>query len=273
MKLKTIIVDDEPLARERLRLLLSEDTQIDIVSECRNGNEAIRQLRSSPADLLFLDIQMPGTGGFEVIDAIGPAHMPPTVFVTAHHEFAVQAFAVQAIDYLTKPIEPARLDDTLTRVKRRIAENTAFLAQEQLADVLGALRGAMEHGVRERTAMEKEKPYPERFLVRDGTKDVLVPVDDIQWIEAADYYACLHAGARRYMLRESMKQLEKVLDPARFARIHRSIVVRIDQVREIHRDGEAEYFVLLADGQRLKMSRAGWKNLVAAGNASPSFRD
>lgn len=263
MKLKTIIVDDEPLARERLRLLLSEDTQIDIVCECRNGNEAIRQLQSSPADLLFLDIQMPGTGGFEVIDAIGPAHMPPTVFVTAHHEFAVRAFAVQAIDYLTKPIEPIRLDDTLTRVKRRIAENTAFQTREQLADVLGTLR----------RTMEKENPYPERFLVRDGTKDVLVPVDDIQWIEAADYYACLHTGARRYMLRESMKQLEKVLDPARFARIHRSIVVRIDQVREIHRDGEAEYFVLLADGQRLKMSRAGWKNLVAAGNASPSFRD
>ena len=260
MKLKTMIVDDEPLARERLRLLLCEDSQIDIVSECRNGNEAVQQLRSSPPDLLFLDIQMPGMGGFEVIESVGVAHMPPTVFVTAHHEFAVQAFGVQAVDYLMKPIEPSRLCDTLGRVKRRIAENTAFLTQEHLSEVLGALRGVID----------KEKSYPERFLVRDGTKEVIVPIDDIQWIEAADYYACLHVGNRRYMLRESMKQLEKMLNPNRFVRIHRSIVVRIDQVREIHRDGETEYFVILADGQRLKMSKTGWKNLTATGNGSLS---
>ncbi|HEY2039276.1 MAG TPA: LytTR family DNA-binding domain-containing protein [Edaphobacter sp.] len=257
MKLKTMIVDDEPLARERLRLLLAEDSQIDIVSECRNGSEAIQHLRSSPPpDFLFLDIQMPGTGGFEVIESIGVAHMPPTVFVTAHHEFAVQAFTVQAVDYLTKPIEPSRLCNTLVRVKRKIAENAAFLTQERLSEVLGALRGVIG----------KEKNYLERFLVRDGTKEVIVPIDEIEWIEAADYYACLHVGSRRYMLRESMKQLEKMLDPARFVRIHRSIVVRIDQVREIHRDGETEYFVRLADGQRLKMSKTGWKNLTATSN-------
>lgn len=253
MRLRSVVVDDEPLARERLKLLLAEDSGIDVVAECKNGKEAISQLRTGPVDLLFLDIQMPGSGGFEVIETVGLQHMPPTVFVTAHHEFAVQAFAVQALDYLTKPVEAARLRETLDRVRKRIAENTALLTQERLTELLAALHGAA-----------KEKSYQERFLVRDGTKDVLVPVDEIEWIEAADYYSCLHVGGRKYMLRQSIKQLSTILDPARFVRVHRSAVVRIDQVREIHRDGETEYCIVLKSGQRLKMSKLGWKNLVAA---------
>jgi two-component system, LytTR family, response regulator len=257
MKLRTVIADDEPLARERLKLLLSEESGIDVVAECRNGSEAVRYLQSQPSDLLLLDVQMPGAGGFEVIENIGISRMPPTVFVTAHHDFAVQAFAVQAIDYLTKPIDPGRLHETLSRVRRRIAENAAFLTQDRLDEAIAALRNAAV-----------ERSYQERFIVRDGTKDVLVPVDEIEWIEAADYYSCLHVGARSYMLRESIKQLETLLDPSRFVRIHRSVMVRIDQIREIHRDGENEYFVVLTGGQRLRMSRTGWKSLLAANRVS-----
>ncbi|HMF53049.1 MAG TPA: LytTR family DNA-binding domain-containing protein [Edaphobacter sp.] len=257
MRLKTIVADDEPLARERLKLLISEDTEIELIAECRNGKEAIDQLRSSSADLLFLDIQMPGSGGFEVIEAIGAPRMPPTVFVTAHREFAVKAFAVEAVDYLTKPVEKERLSSTLLRVNRRILENSASLTQERLNQVITALR----------ESAPRARIYQERFMVRDGTKEVLVPVSEIEWIEAADYYVCLHVGSRSYMLRESIKQLGAMLDPARFVRIHRSVMVRIDQVREIHRDGETEYFVVLTSGQRLKMSKAGWKNLVTAHGA------
>lgn len=254
MTLKTVISDDEPLARERLKLLLSHDADIHVVAECRNGKETIARLRSTPADLLFLDIQMPGGGGFDIIDAIGLPHMPPTVFVTAHHEFAVKAFAVEAIDYLTKPIEPARLQETLSRVKAHVAGKIALLTQQQLSQALAALQTSARDG----------KPYPERFIVRDGAKDVLINVSDIDWIEAADYYSCLHVGGRKYMLRETIKELSDKLDPAKFVRIHRSVIVKIAQIQEIHHDGRAEYFVVLTNSQRLRMSKAGWKNLTTA---------
>ena len=189
--------------------------------------------------------------------AIGPHYMPPTIFVTAHNEFAIKAFSVRAVDYLTKPIEPIRLQETLAHVKKRIAGTAALLTQEQFAEALAALR----------TPARNEKPYQERFIVRDGAKDVLVNVSDIEWIEAADYYSCLYVGGRKYMLRESIKELSDKLDPAKFVRIHRSVIVKIAQVQEIHRDGRAEYFVVLTNNQRLRMSKAGWKNLTATDSA------
>jgi two-component system, LytTR family, response regulator len=258
MKLRTIVADDEPLARERLRLLLSHDDEVEVIAECRNGKETIAQLKSSPADLLFLDIQMPGINGFDVIETLGLPHIPPTVFVTAHHEFAVKAFAVQAVDYLTKPIEHLRLQETLLRVKERIAARAALLTQKQFSQALAALQ----------TPSRPEKLYQERFIVRDGTRDVILSTCDIEWIEAADYYSCLHVGGRKYMLRETIKNLSEKLDPSTFARIHRSAIVKIGQVREIHRDGQADYFVVLTSGQRLKMSKAGWKNLTATNDAT-----
>jgi two-component system, LytTR family, response regulator len=255
MKLRVLIADDEPLARERLRFLLAADSEIEIAGECRNGAEVIRALRESLIDVLFLDIQMPGRGGFEVIEQIGVENMPATVFVTAHHHYAVQAFEVQVLDYLTKPVEAERLHATLGRVRERIAANRALITQEQLKSVLAA----METGT---APLRRE--YPARLLVPNGTKDSFVSVNEIDWIEAADYYSCLHVGARTLMLRETIKQLALMLDPRKFVRIHRSVIVNIERVREILREGRSEGAVVLHSGQRLKMSRKGWQTLVTA---------
>jgi two-component system, LytTR family, response regulator len=252
MRLKTLIADDEPLARERLRFHLSQDSEIEIAGECRNGKEVIAALRETHIDVLFLDIQMPGRSGLEVIEQLGHSQMPVIVFVTAHNHYAVQAFDVHALDYLTKPVEPERLRATLLRVKERIASRAALMTQEQLKSMLAS----MECG----SAVRKE--YPRRLLVPNGAKDSFVNVNDIEWIEAADYYSCLHVGAKSFMLRESIKQLACTLDPEKFVRIHRSVIVNVDHVREIFREGRGEGAVVLLGGQRLKMSKTGWQNLV-----------
>ncbi len=254
MNLKTLIADDEPLARERLRFLLSHDKEIELACECRNGKEVAAALKEKRYDVLFLDIQMPGSGGFDIIDQIGVAHMPITVFVTAHNHYAVKAFEVHALDYLTKPVEPGRLRTTLEHVKQRIASQAALAAQEQLKAVLDVLNGG---------SVERED-YPRRLIAHNGTKDSFVRVEEIEWIEAADYYSCLHVGARNFMLRETIKHLADTLDPGKFVRVHRSAIVNIDHVREILREGRNEGWVLLANGHRLKMSKTGWQSLLAA---------
>jgi two-component system LytT family response regulator len=254
VKLRTLIADDEPLARDRLRALLSADEEIELVGECRNGREVVEQLKTQAVDLLFLDIQMPGNTGFDVIDQIGLARMPLTVFVTAHHKYAVKAFEVHALDYLTKPIEPSRLGATLVHVRERINSKTAVLTQEVFQAVMTSLGSTM--------ALRVE--YPKRLLVPNGTKDSFVDIGDIEWIEASDYYACLHVGARSFMLRETMKELAQTLDPKRFVRVHRSAIVNVEKIREILREGRSEGMVVMSGGQRLKMSKAGWQALLAA---------
>jgi two-component system, LytTR family, response regulator len=253
MKLKTMLADDEPLARERLRFLLSEDEEFVIAVECRSGKQVVDALKEERFDVLFLDIQMPGGDGFEIIQQVGAANMPVTVFVTAHNHYAVQAFEVHALDYLTKPVEPERLKATLARVKERIALEAARLTQEQMQFALRALRE--ENGER--------REYPARLVVPSGTREAFVNVDEIEWVEAADYYACLHVGTRSLMLRETIKQLAETLDPRKFVRVHRSAIVNIAHVREILREGRNEGWVFLSNGQRVKMSKAGWQNLLS----------
>jgi two-component system LytT family response regulator len=253
MKLKALIVDDEPLARERLSFLLSGQEEVEVAGECRNGREAISALKKNRFDVLFLDIQMPGKNGFEVIEQIGPAHMPVTVFVTAHNEYAVQAFEVHALDYLTKPVEPERLKATLLRVKERIASQAALMTHEQMKSVLNSLENG---GV-------PRQDFPKRLLVHNGARDSFVNVREIDWIEAADYYACLHVGTKSFMLRETIKELSHTLDPEKFVRIHRSVIVNVEQVSEIFREGQSEGAVVLKTGQRLRMSKAGWQSLLA----------
>src|ERR1700691_5426430 len=168
MKLKALIADDEPLARERLSFLLSGQEEVEVAGECRNGKEVIAALKKSRFDVLFLDIQMPGRNGFEVIEQIGPPHMPVTVFVTAHNQYAVKAFEVHALDYLTKPVEPERLQATLTRVKERVASSAALSNQEQLKSVLESLGNGAG----------AKKDYPRRLLVPGGRKDSFVNVEE-----------------------------------------------------------------------------------------------
>lgn len=253
MKLKTIVADDEPLARERLRFLLSADRDFAIAAECRNSKEVIAALKADRFDVLFLDIQMPGGDGFEIIQQVGAVRMPVTVFVTAHNHYAVKAFEVHALDYLTKPVEPERLKTTLARVKERIALEAARMTQEQLQSALRTLR--------EEGGMRRE--YPARLVVPNGTREAFVNVDEIEWVEAADYYACLHLGTRNLMLRETIKQLAETLDPQKFVRVHRSAIVNVAHVREILREGRNEGWVFLLSGQRVKMSKAGWQNLLS----------
>jgi two-component system LytT family response regulator len=255
MSLQTVIVDDEPLALDLLSLLLADHRDIEIVAQCQNGEEAISWLQSQPVDLLFLDVQMPELGGFDVVEQIGLRHLPPTIFVTAYHEHAVRAFDIHAVDYLTKPVEPERLAMALERVRKKIAAETALMTKEQLTAVLDGLRGAAA----------ESRPYISRLLVKDGEKEILLSVERIEWIEAADYYCCLHVSGRRYMLRESIADLTNKLDPRQFVRVHRSSIVNLDQIREIHRDGQTEGTVVLTDGQKLRMSRAGRQKLTEVG--------
>jgi two-component system LytT family response regulator len=253
MRIRALIADDEPLARERLKLLLANDPDVCITSECRNGKEVVAALSHSTFDVLFLDIQMPGQGGFEVMRQLGAGKMPATVFVTAHNQYAVQAFEVNALDYLTKPVELPRLEATLARVKERIASRSSLHDPQQWKAVLTDL----EH------LLLSRPEFPKRILVPNGAKDVFVPVDDIDWIEAADYYACLHVGPKRHMIRETIKDLAHRLDPEKFVRIHRSVIVNASKVSEIFREGRGESAVVLTNGERLRMSKDGWQSLLA----------
>lgn len=257
MSLRTVIADDEPLARERLKLLLAPDRDIEIVAECHNGSEVVDTLKTSPVDLLFLDIQMPGKDGFDVVEEIGLPNMPMTVFVTAHNEYAVEAFEMHVLDYLVKPIEQKRFAEALARVKKRIQLEEAFAARAEISSALQALR----------TAAGRE-PYAQRFLTKNGNTGSMIAVSDIEWIEAADYYVCLHVGGKKHMLRESIRALETKLNPNKFIRLHRSAIVNIDHVREIHRDGRAEGWVLLSTGERVRLNKAGWQKLIALNGVS-----
>jgi len=257
MSLQTVIVDDEPLARDLLSVLLAEHQDIKVVAQCKNGQEAISYLQEKPVDLLFLDVQMPKIGGFDIIERLGLRHLPPTIFVTAYQEHAVRAFDVNAVDYLTKPVHSDRLNIALERVREKIAAKTAVMTQEKLTAVLTGLR----------IMTEELRPSTPRFLVRDGEKEILLAVDTIEWIEAAEYYCCLHTKGRKYMLRETIADLSSKLDARKFVRIHRSTIVNLDNIREIYRDGQGEGSVVLIDGKMLRMSRTGRQKLTELGKA------
>jgi two-component system LytT family response regulator len=258
MSLRTVTVDDEPLARQLLGLLLAEHKDIQIVAECENGREAVSYLQSKPVDLLFLDVQMPKVGGFDVVEQVGLHHLPPTIFVTAYQEHAVRAFDIHALDYLTKPVNPERLAIALERVREKIAARSALLTQEQFTAVLNGMRNSAE----------PSSLYLSRFLVKDGEKDILLSVEKVDWIEAAEYYCCLHTNGHRYMVRETITDLSNKLDPRLFVRIHRSSIVNLNQIREIYREGPLDGSVVLTNGQTLRMSKAGRQKLYEVGKVS-----
>lgn len=256
MTLRTVIVDDEPLARDLLGVLLAEHDDIQVVAKCQNGREAISCLQSTAADLLFLDVQMPNIDGFDVLERVGLQHLPPTVFVTAYHEHAVRAFDVHAVDYLTKPVDAERLATALKRVREKVAAKIALLTQEQFTAMLSSLRNS-----------EESRSYPSRFLIKDGEKEILLPVEKVDWIEAANYYCGLHTNGRTYMLRETITDLSNKLDPRQFVRIHRSSIVNLDRIREIYREGHGDGSIVLMDGKKLRMSKVGRQKLAELGKA------
>lgn len=254
MTVRAIIADDEELARDGLRMLLGEFPDVRIVAECVNGREALAVLRKQPADVLFLDIAMPRVSGMDVANQIVDTKLPALVFVTAHTEYAVQAFQLNAIDYLTKPVEHDRLAISLRRIRERLASHAAPVTQQDLEAALRAL------------GIESSKPasYPNRVVVHEGSKEVMVRIQEIEWIEAASYYACLHVGKKSYFLRKSMKDIASIFNPNQFVRVHRSAIVNVNWVAEVFRQGNSDGAVVLRNGIRIKMSKAGWRALLSS---------
>ncbi len=262
MTIRTILADDEVLARDRLRFLLQADKRVDIVAECRNGRETIAAVDRHRPDLLLLDIEMPGQNGIAVAEQMQTDSVPFLIFVTAYPQYATKAFDVEALDYLVKPIEAERLRLALDRTERSLTQGTGTLTSQELRSALKLLK---------ETATQRS--YPARLLVPNGIRHTFVDVSEIDWIEAADYYACLHVGRSKFMLRETISQLSKTLDPSRFLRVHRSAIVNVGRVKEMVREGRSEMFVVLANTQRVKLSRSGWDSLSLIGGHSTSTLD
>lgn len=240
--LRVLIVDDESLARERIRTLLRTVPDVVVAGECRNGPEAVAALQAGQAELVFLDVQMPGMDGFDVIRTVGPAHMPAVMFVTAYDRYALQAFEVHALDYLLKPFQVDRFNEAVARAVRVLRRPDGDASQQRLESLLADL---------------KPQPRPvAHVLVKSRTRVYFVAVDEIDWIESAGNYVRLHAGRQVHLLRQTMSTLEAQLDPDRFLRIHRSYIVNVGRVSELRPVYSGEHEVLLKDGTRLTMSRS-----------------
>jgi two-component system LytT family response regulator len=238
-KIRAIIADDEPLARRGIRQLLGPHRDIAVVAEARNGRETVRALRALKPDLLFLDVQMPGLNGFGVLREIGAKFMPAVIFVTAYDEFAVRAFDAHALDYLVKPLEEARFVEAVERMRERLRSAKAVDLSRKLAALLAT--------------REKDRAQ-QRIVVPTARGDLVIDADEINWIEADDYYAAIHARQGRHLIRESLASLEQRLDSTRFVRPHRSAIVNIDRVRELRSQG-GETLLVLRNGVRVPVSR------------------
>ena len=249
-KIKVLIVDDEALARLTLRNLLLADPEIEIIGECRNGLEAVSQLKKEIPDLLFLDIQMPGMNGLEVLAQIAFEEIPAIVFVTAFDEYALKAFDVHAIDYLLKPFTDERFEAALARVKNQIQLQEVNRLSRSLVDALAGEAAARE------PATAKQKKFLNRFMIRSGGRATFIKALDVDWIAADDYYIKLNVGGRSHLLRMSLNELEEKLDPERFLRIHRSTIVNFERIKELQQNPNGDCMVVLKDGTELKLSRS-----------------
>src|SRR4051812_26663458 len=238
---RVLIVDDEPLARERIRTLLSEDTGFEVAGEAGDGAAAAESIAALSPDLVFLDVQMPGADGFDVIDAVGPDKMPFVVFVTAYDRYALRAFDVHAVDYLLKPFDRERFKQALTRAQRQLERSTGGDLERRLTAIVQDLKPA--------------RTRADRFVVKSGGRIFFVRTAEIDWIEAAGNYVKLHVGNDSHLIRETMNAVEGKLSPEMFVRIHRCHIVNIEQVRELQPWFNGEYVVFLKNGTRLTLSR------------------
>jgi two-component system, LytTR family, response regulator len=254
-KLRTLLVDDEALSRRGLELRLRVANDIDIVGQCTNGREALESIRALKPDLVFLDIQMPGLSGFDVLAELQPHELPMIVFVTAYDRFAVQAFEARAIDYVLKPVDDARLAATLTHVRELVEQRTAATERDQLVSLLAELRGSGEIEAQDDGAAPPQAQTPSWLPIRNGRETVRVPVQQIEWVDAAGDYLCIHANGNTHILRATMREMENLLDPRLFQRVHRSTIVNLTRVKSLRAHMNGEYFLRLEGGQELKLSR------------------
>ena len=255
-KITTLIIDDEPLARRNLRLLLEKDPQIEILEECRDGREAVKAINALSPDLIFLDIQMPEMDGFDVLARVGPEHIQAIIFVTAFDQYALKAFDVHALDYLLKPFDDERFAHALERAKSQIEAREIDRLSKRLLALL-------EERDSERKRPRNETNYLTRVMIKVSGRVTLLKVDEIDFIEADGNYVKLHVGRKAHLLREKMHDLEGRLDPARFVRIHRSVIVNLDRIKEMHPHFNGDYIVVLEDGRKLRLSRTRRENLEA----------
>lgn len=247
--MRVILVDDEPLSLRRLHQLLNALPEVTIVAECTGGKQAVTAIRELKPDVVFLDVQMPELNGFEVVAAVSGEDLPLIVFVTAYDEYAVRAFDVLALDYIMKPVAPERLRIACERAAAALTNKEQRAAHNE--SVSGLLRQLENDG----RAVRQPGAKTNRLLVRAEDRIVMVKTDDINWVEAAGNYVRIHAGKETYVIRETIGRLESILDPARFARIHRSTVINLDSVKEMQPWFSGEMLVIMNDGTQLKLSR------------------
>ncbi len=243
MKIRTLVIDDEPLARERLRKLLEAEPDVEVIDECRNGIEALAAIAKHKPDLLFLDVQMPELDGFGVIAALEEP-VPAVIFVTAFDRFALKAFEVHALDYLLKPFDRERFQKALERARKLVQQRQSGDLSHRLSSLIGDLK------------TEKTEPkYLDRLAVKTEGRVLFFKTEDIDWIEAADNYVSIHIGAEEHLHRETMSSLETKLSPTRFIRISRSTIVNIERIKEMQPMFHGDYVVILKNGTRLNLSR------------------
>ena len=258
MTIRTLIVDDEPLARRGLELRLKDAADIAIVRQCANGREAIAAIAEEAPDLMFLDIQMPGLSGLEVVAQVPQESMPMVVFVTAFDRYAINAFEAHALDYLLKPVDDTRLAAALDRVRAQWQQKQAIAQREQLMALLADVRGNGEiapEGTVAAAAADQRR-YARMLPIRSGRETIRLDVTTIDWIDAAGDYMCLHADGQTHVLRATMKELEDMLDPLVFQRVHRSTIVNLARVRSLRPHLNGECFLKLQSGQEVKLSRS-----------------
>ena len=251
MTIRTIIVDDVELARERIKILL-DDAEIEIVAECENGREAIETIRELQPDLVFLDVQMPQIDGFEVIETIGAGKMPTVIFVTAYDEFALRAFEVNAIDYLLKPFDEERLSKAVARAKREIKLLESSPGEIDIEEKLRKLL----------VEVKTEPHYLRRIPVKTSRGTTLVLTEEIDWIASAGHYLELHSGSETHLIREKLSNIEARLDPQFFMRIHRSTIVNLDRIKSMHPLFNGDQLIILKDGRELNLSRTYHERLM-----------
>lgn len=249
MNIRALIVDDEPLARKRIRRLLVDEPDVSIVDECGTGREAISVIQETSPDLLFLDIQMPEIGGFEVLRSIPVERMPAVIFVTAYDQHALEAFEVHALDYLLKPFKQERFKKALERARTQLTKAESHGADAGLATLIRKLHA--------------EQTYLNRFMIKSSNRVFFIKANEVDWIESAANYALLHVGDKTHLIRETMQVLETKLCPKTFQRISRSAIVNLERVKELQPLGKGQYVIILASGKQLTMSR-GIRDLQTA---------